>query len=241
MSDIDVVRALRRHGLRLDGERATVWFEAGYLSDAEARRFAGEVNQGIQHLADWLGLQLKPGRIRYYVSPGIDISHAFTRAVFLPLRRVIERSAPYLHETTHILAPCDACPLWFSEGLASYAQSYVSENLGGYDGQVFASDGNRSIDRDARLWLARSEGQAVLYFIAAPGEPPGIVEDRHNVAEPFYVLAQSFVKFLAERAGTSAISSLTAAKDFEAGMIEATRMNAEEWKRQWLEALLQAG
>jgi hypothetical protein len=241
VSDIDVVRALRRRGVRIDGERATVWFESGRLSDGEARRFAGEVNQGIDHLAGWLGVRLKPGRIRYYIGSGIDISHAYARAVFLPLRRVLERSAPYLHETTHILAPCDASPLWFSEGLASYAQSYVSENLGGYDGRVFSRDGNRSIDLDARDWLARIEGQAVLPFIGAAGEPPGIVEDRSGVAEPFYVLAQSFVKFVAEQAGVKAISSLTSAPNFEECIIEATSMTSDEWKRRWLEALAQAG
>jgi hypothetical protein len=42
---------------------------------------------------------------------------------------VRERTAPYQHETTCVVTPCDHCPMWFSEGLASYVQSYITPKM----------------------------------------------------------------------------------------------------------------
>jgi hypothetical protein len=75
--------------------------------------------------------------------------------------------------------------MWFSEGLASHVQSYISEHAGGYDGGVFSQNGNRGINQDVRRWLASDSGQAVAPYIGVPGEPPAINYDRSNVAAPF--------------------------------------------------------
>lgn len=130
----------------------------------------------------------------------MEISHSTARSIFLPIDKVRDRTAPYLHETTHVVAPCDNCPMWFSEGLASHVQSYISEHAGGYDGGVFSQNGNRGINQDVRRWLASDSGQAVAPYIGVLGEPPAINYDRSNVAAPFYVMAQSFVRFIVKRA-----------------------------------------
>ena len=140
----------------------------------------------------------KDRKVRYFISSQFSTSHSRGHSIYLPLARVANQSAPYLHETVHSIVPCPNCPMWFSEGFASFVQSYVSEHMGGYDGIIFARQGNRGIDRDALRWLANERGQAVLPFIGKPEEPPQINEDRSNVAAPFYVMAQSLVKYIVE-------------------------------------------
>jgi hypothetical protein len=232
-----VAAELRENGVRVETERAILYFQAGQLSAEEMDRFGGLVDQGIVHLQEYLGVSPLDRRIQYFIGDRIETSYSSYRSVFLPLSRVTERSAPYLHESSHILAPCHNCPMWFSEGLASYLQSWVSENRGGYDGVIFTRRGNRGIDRDAMRWLNGERGQAVLPFIGRHGEPPAIQYDRSNVAAPFYVMSQSFVKYLVDKAGMEKVRLLIAAGDFEAQMMEATGKSSEQWKTEWLASL----
>lgn len=235
MSDRNLAHGLMENGVGVETDRATLWFDGGAL-DADSRAaFAELVNRGILDIEAYLGVSRASNRkIRYFISSQVEISHSTWRSVFLPLSKVENRTAPYLHETTHVLAPCDDCPMWFSEGLASYVQSYVSEHSGGYDGGIFSRRGNRGIDRDARRWLASERGQAVLPFIGVPGEPPAINYDRSNVAAPYYVMAQSFVKFLVEQATLDKLHGVFEARDFEAELKNSTAKSAAEWKELWL-------
>jgi len=241
LADSVLVRNLRRQGVRIDRRAATLWFERGALSSQEMVEFARLANRGIRDIERWLQVPAAPrrarkGKIFYFISNQVEISHARRRTIFLPLFRVRNRSAPYLHETFHLLVKCAHCPLWFSEGMACYAQSYVSEHFGGYDGAIFTRGGNRGLDVDAAGWLSRREGKAVLPFLGAEGEPPSLFSDRHNVATPFYVLSQSLVKFIAK--GMSAkLHGLATSRDFDRALEKATGKTALEWKKDWLASL----
>ena len=232
--DRQIASDLREHGVQIDQERATLWFDAGALSPKEMDEFAGLVNQGIGDIEAYLKIPAPDYKIRYYVSSQLSISHALGRSVFLPMQRVSSRTAPYLHETTHVVAPCLDCPMWFSEGFASFVQSYISEQVGGYDGGIFTRRGNRGIDRDAARWLANDRGQAVLPFLGRHGEPPEIAYDRSNVAAPFYVMAQSLVKFMVTQAGIDKIGTVMGAPDFDEALLKLTGSSSSDWKDQWL-------
>jgi hypothetical protein len=238
IADRKMAADLVANGVNVDTERATLWFQGGILSSEEMNAFGNLANQGIQDIEAYLGITRAGGRkIRYYITTEVEISHSRWQSIYLPMSKVQNRTAPYLHETTHIVAPCDACPMWFSEGLASFVQSYVSEHTGGYDGGIFTRRGNRGIDQDARRWLASDRGRAVAPFVGVDGEPPSINEDRQNVAAPFYVMAQSFVKFLAEKAPLEKLRPCFDAKDFDGELQKATGKNAAEWKELWLAEL----
>ena len=238
MSDRKLASDLMENGVAVETDRATMWFEGGALTSDARAAFAELVNRGILDIEAYLGVSRAGNRkIRYFISSQIEISHSIWRSVYLPMSKVQNRTAPYLHETTHVLAPCDECPMWFSEGLASYVQSYISEYSGGYDGRIFSQRGNRGIDQDAQWWLASERGQAVVPFIGVPGEPPAINYDRSNVAAPFYVMAQSFVKFLVEYATMERLRCVFEAKAFDAKFLNATGKTAGEWKEQWLAEL----
>lgn len=238
MADRALMTELRNSGDAVERPHARLWFDPAALSAAEREHFADLVESGIVGLRAWLGAPpAGRRRICYFISAAVEISHSRSGCVFLPLVRVRRHSAPYLHETTHVLAPCDRCPTWFSEGFASYLQSALAAQGGGYDGAIFTQHGNAGVDRDARRWLRTPEGRAVIGYIGADGEPPEMTSNREQVAAPFYVLAQSFVKFLAAQAGTAALRRLLVAPDFDAAFGAATGVSLATWKRRWLAAL----
>lgn len=203
---------LRDRGIVREKERSILFFERDQLSDAQMDEFADIVDQGIVEVAKFVDQPLPNTKISYFVSTQVGISHSRGRSVYLPLSRVRDRSAPYLHETLHVLLPCDACPVWLSEGYASYVQSYLGEHGGGYDGKVFAAHGNVGVDLDAVRWLRDDRGRAMLLFVGTEQDDPEL-QDRRNSAAPFYELAQSFVKYLVEKQGLRTMPAIVGSPD----------------------------
>ena len=223
---------------RHDTDRATVYFQDGALSAGDQERFARLVEAGIRDIEQYLrpasGPQgLREGRITYRV--GDEMPYALTRGrtVFLPVARVRTSSAPYLHETVHVLVRAPHGSVWLSEGFAWYVDAYVVENLGGYDARVFTRGGNRGVDAEARSWLLREQGRAVLPWVGEPGEPPDMARDRRGVAAPFYVMSQSFTKFLVGRLGLKVVLAAVSSRDPEEELARASGRSLEAWKADW--------
>jgi hypothetical protein len=242
VNDREVMQELRADGERYERDSAVLYFEKGQIPAEEMDAFSNLVEQGILDIEKLLKVpeektRARAGKLSYYVSTRIDIGRSRFRSIFLPAWRVQRKVAPYLHETTHALFRCSACPMWFSEGFASWVQSYVSENIGGYDAKVFARRGNAGVDADAARWLTTSQGQAVLPFVLEGGEPPDIAAERRTVGAPFYVLSQSLVKNLVERAGIDKIARLATAEDFSAELAKVTDQTPQDLKNAWLAGL----
>ena len=235
MSDRSVALDLQQMGVHRETELADLYFETGPLSEEQISVFAALVEKGIRDIASFQAVSLPQERkIRYYISSQFPISHSRGNSVYLPLARVANQSAPYLHETVHVMVPCQHCPLWFNEGLAFFVQCYIAEHMGGYDGIVFARNGNRGVDRDALRWLANQRGQAVLPYLGQTEEPPAIGEDRANVAAPYYVMAQSLVKYIVENTAKDKLRLVMEDGDFDAALERITGKSAEQWKQSWL-------
>jgi len=236
-----VAAELRENGVARETDRAMLWFEPGVLSDEQINEFAELVNCGVLDIEETLKIEPRRDvKIRFFISSKGGISQTMGRTIFLPIERVANRTAPYLHETTHAVAPCPDCPMWFSEGLASYVQSYISENVRGYDGAVFTRRGNRGIDHDAARWIASDRGQAVLPFLGTHEQPPQIAYDRSNVAAPYYVMSQSLIKFMVEKIGMEKLREVWSSSHFEDTLVSVTGKDSEAWKEDWLEALVAA-
>lgn len=237
LSDRDIGNRLRSEGIRFSRPSVTVWFENTRLTRHEMSEFAGLASKGvtdIQHYLRGVPAARPHLPVQIFVSSYTTISHTVQQGVFLPIERVKNKDAPYLHELTHVFAPCDHCPLWFSEGFASFVQSYISEHYGGYDGAVFARCGNQGIDKESARWKATPEGAAVMPFLGRFSEPPTVTEDRLNVAAPFYVMSQSLVKFLIENIGRTKVLKLLTATDFNVTLASVSGQSMAQWKRQWL-------
>lgn len=236
---------LARAGAGVAEERVTarsvLEFRAGALDDAEADAFSSLVDRGVADVealvAPGLPASLRrQGPIRFVVSARARMSMTRGRTILLPLERVRTRSAPYLHETLHALVPGRGEPVWLSEGLASYVESWVSENRGGYDAHVFSRAGDRGIHAAARRVLADPAGRATLPWVGGFGEPPGMRDDREGVAAPFYVLSHSFTKSIADAVGVTPLVRALASGEQEA-LRAATGRDAGEWKADWLRSL----
>ena len=222
-------------------ERTVLEFHADDLSAAEADVFAALVERGVVDIETLVGPSLPPwarrkDRIRFVVSPRVSISRTYGTTVLLPLERVKTRSAPYLHETAHALVPARGDRVWLSEGLASYLESWVSENRSGYDAHVFTRAGDRGIHRAAQRYLSVGAGRAVLPWVGGHGEPPEMEEDRSGVARPFYVLSQSLTKFLADSASLDAVVRALVEGDAQA-IGRLTPRSEDQWRREWLRAI----
>ncbi len=226
---------------RREGERAIVEFHEGDLSQAEADAFLALVDKGIADVEGVVAKALpaasrRAGRVRFVVSRSAGMSSTYGRTVVLPLERVRSRTAPYLHETVHALVPTRGDGVWLSEGLASYLESWVSENRGGYDAHVFTRAGDRGIHAAARRVLGDPAGRAVLPWVGGEGEPPQMRDDRQGVARPFYVLSQSFTKYIADAAGVEALVKALASGDQEA-LLHSTGRSVGDWRADWLRTL----
>jgi hypothetical protein len=221
--------------------RATLLYEEGSLTPAEASRFSGLLEKGVADVESYLRPAapdgLREGHIVYRVGESLPYSMTRGRTVSLMLERVRTDSAPYLHETVHVLVPSPNRSVWLSEGFASYVESYVSENIGGYDAHVFSKTGNGGVDREAARWLTREAGRTVLPWVGTPGEPPEMLEERRRVAAPFYVLSQSFAKFLVQRVGLGPVIGVVSSRDPEAALARVSGRTVEDWKADWLRTL----
>jgi hypothetical protein len=157
-SELEPAFGLIRRGL------VTVSYELAGLNRADAGAFAVLAARGVRALESLAGLR-SPARLRFHLRTSIRISTARGRTIQLPAYRVVSRTAPYLHEIAHALLPCRHAPPWFSEGLACYLESVLSERGVGYDSHLFTPDGNRGVHADAARWLADPRGQNVLPFV----------------------------------------------------------------------------
>jgi hypothetical protein len=238
-----LLTAMPRRGepMRIDTERATLYVEDGALSPSEAERFARLLDQGIADVEAYLRPAapggLREGRIVYRVAADLPYSMTRGRNVSLLAERVRTDSAPYLHETVHVLLPAPNRSLWLSEGFASFVESHVSETMGGYDAHVFSRTGNRGVDGEAARWLSRERGRDVLPYVGVPGEPPEMESERRRVAAPFYVVSQSFTKFLVERLGLAQVVALVSSRDPEGELARASGRSVDTWKAEWLSAI----
>ncbi len=227
-----------RRGVRYDLNRATVFFENEAIPPEQMAAFALLADQGIADI-DRLLNHAEPGasegpRITFVVRDSIPMSRSFRRTIMLPADRVRHETAPYLHETTHVLFPMGQECLWLSEGFASYVQSYVAESIGGYDGYVFSWGGNRNIDRLARRTLNSERGRALVAFVGSFEEPKNLFENRLEVAQPLYVLSHSLVKFMVDEAGLEKVAALVKSEDIAGSAPRLTGRSIEGWKKDWL-------
>jgi len=211
-ADIAVTQTGR--GFRYETPRAVVELDPGPLGHERRLELVRLIDRGIQALEPLLegrpSAGASNGKLHYAIRHRTAISTAYGSYIALPYERVLSHSAPYLHETAHALldGPGPDPPMWLSEGLASYLESYVAENHGGYQAHVFSRGGNAGIDADALRHLQTAFGRDAFDAVATSRVPRNIRRDRQNVARPFYVLSQSFVKFLVAGAGLDRVIAL---------------------------------
>lgn len=247
--------ALRKDGVKYETKRAIVWAEKGSLTEQEAKEFAALANQGIVNIEKYTGIKFdkkyyKAEKVEYFISPNAGISRASTSDkpfIYMRSSMVKNKIAPYLHETTHVIARKNQKSLWLLEGFPDYVETYVAAHYGGYSNNTFNPE-HKATDELARSLLNTEIGKKVLPLIGINGSPMTLSEeesqkfylifaDREVAAPAFYNLSGSFVKFLVEKLGMKKMRKIFDATDTNAGILKITGKSVDEWKMDWLKYL----
>ena len=209
------VAELAASGKRDDGTHVVLWTPADALSEADRRALVARLDLGVAALRALVGTHdwqsVRDEKITYYVSADRFVSHASGRAaVFIPLIRLQDGRAPYLHEAMHeLLAMADTRgpmdpervqriktrPLWLTEGLPDFVALTAAKKTGTTEGDVFDIGGLDGADRTCAARLAGPAGKEVLPFIGTSGRPDALfTTERQTVAPTFYACSTSFTK-----------------------------------------------
>jgi len=232
------------------------WFPAGALSDDATKEIVKRLDRGIAAAKKTIG---KPAwafqgdpRVFFYFPDARFVAHApGGNTAFVPLWRIRDDEAPWLHESLHLLlatpggdwlARDDAdtrMPLWFSEGLPDALAIQISESEGLRHFSPLWTVPASGLDELCRTELDSAAGKKALPFIGAPGKLKDLFgPDRVTYAKPFYVCSASFVRFLAKPRGFAPL--LKAIADFgreEARIERELGGTLSELKADWLAAI----
>ena len=217
------VAELTAKGERREGKLAVLITPAGVIDDKQEEALLDRLERGHAALRAIVGRHpwqvMRADKITYYVSPDRFVSHASGRgAVFIPLVRLQDGRAPYLHEAAHELLayfsqplrpdPARAervrtsRPLWLTEGLADYVGLTAADRAGVTEGDVFDIGGLAGADKTCHERLKGPRGAEIVGFIGNIGAPGALfTTERTEVAPTFYACGTSFTKFVVERIG----------------------------------------
>ena len=249
------VATLERYGSRLDGEHVILWFPQSLsLPDAEA--LMKRLEPGVAGLWRRIGIHewqaVPKGRITFYLSEDSFVAHATGRgAVFLPMSRVKDGRAPYMHEAAHellastraALSPAGAPvrrPLWLTEGMADYFSRLVSADVG--TPEETGPFGVSLADADALCAeRARTPDGATMIPYIGSNEQPGVLftTDRIRFAPTFYTCSLSFVRYLSSHVGLDVLVDLFAHEPAEmnARLDTVGNRTTSGWRTEWLRTL----
>ncbi len=232
--------------------RVALWVPPEVLSTDEARAFAEELEAGLIAIERLTGEQVDRAHfgdstVHVFVSRGVTISHVYggyahprytLPYLYLNPQRVQRRTAPYLHELTHIV-------LWrfgshsLREGFASYVEGRLAEEGVGYNSGVFGPGPHAEVDSAAAAVLRESVGQAVLPWIGrSGGTDPSITRaEALDSRTAFYLLTRSFVHHLLDHMDLATLIRLYRADDTESAYRELTGRSLDEWRTSWIRSL----
>jgi hypothetical protein len=241
---------LRQHGVRVERNHVIVWAPRDTLPRTRLEALADSLDRGFAAMRHYIGApyswqRLGGNKVTYYLAADRFISHATTyNAVFIPVSRVREGTAPLLHEAAHVLLMpnppyfgdefADSTegrrldnlrPLWLTEGLADVVAQAVWPVTGPFEGDVFNIGGLARVHQTCAVRVQGSQrGAEVTEWIGSSRRPDALfTTDRQIIAPIFYACAQSFTWFLVGHVGVRAITALMPATKSDAWVIELER------------------
>jgi hypothetical protein len=232
--------------------RVVLWAHPDALLPEEAQAFAAELDKGLAAIERLTGERVDAAHygdsiVHVFVSGRVTVSHVYggyahpqysKPYLYLSPQRVRSRTAPYLHELTHIV-------LWrfgshsLREGFASYVEGRLSEEGVGYNSGVFGPGPRAEVDSAAATLLADSVGETVLPWIGRSGgtDPSITSAEAPETRAAFYLLTRSFVQHLLDEIDMATFIRLYRAEDTEAVYRELTGRSLDEWRASWRSAL----
>lgn len=217
------IETLRATGSRIDAVNLVLWFPPA-LPGGEADALARRLDPAVAALWAQVGThdwQVVPrGPLTYYLSDDTFVAHATGQgAVFVPMARVKDGRAPFLHEAVHELLASRRLgppgvgtprpPLWLTEGLPDYVARVVAADLGLTEQGPFGTPSLAGVDAVCAERATTTDGATMLPFVGGPGRPAVLfTTDRARFAPTFYSCSFSFVKHLVARSSLAEVVSL---------------------------------
>jgi hypothetical protein len=245
------VAALEKDGFRLEGEHVILWCPAS-LARPDAEKLLERLNPGVAGLWRRVGThawQAMPrGRITYYLSEDAFVAHASGRgAVFVPMARVRDGRAPFLHEATHELlastrmdrpsgGPRMLRPLWLTEGMPDYIARLVAADLGVTEVGPFDTPTIAGADAICAERARTPDGATMIPYIGTNERPDVLfTTDRSRFAPTFYTCSLSLVNYLAGQVGLNELIDLFAygPTDMNARLEKLHGKTLAEWRAEW--------
>ncbi len=258
------IAALERDGVREVRRHAIVWAPRDSIAASWVAALADTLDRGVARLrtvmrGPYPWQRIADRAVRFYLSPGRFIAHGTgTDAVVIPISRVIDRRAPFLHEASHeLLAPHppfyapefsdlaagararDSLPLWLFEGIPDVLAQTAAPMIGMHEGDVFEVGGLARADSTCAARVRGSaRGAEIIEAVGRNARPPALfTEERATVAPIFYACGQSLTNYLVDLIGMRATVELMPAMgrgDWRQAVARHAARDIESVRRSWL-------
>lgn len=250
--------ALEADGVCRTSDEVVLWFPRGVVAAAQQEAWLARLSNGVRTAKVAVG---RPEwafggdrRVFFYLVDGKLVSHApGGNTVYIPVWRMIEDQAPWMHETMHILLASSRgnwlaaseevqqarMPLWLHEGLAESLAIDVDHELGLAHYSPFSDANVSSLADLCRERLATGPAARVLPVVGARGQLPELyTEERIRYAPTFYTASTSFVRFLQARYGRDVLLHAIDCFGDEIEELErAIGTTLEQAKKDWLASI----
>lgn len=256
--DILLKGQLETDGEAVVGEHLVLWIPRGAIPREEAGKLLDELQQGIVAAKKKVGRpdwnRQGDRRVYFYLPDAQFVSHASDgNCAFIPLWRVQERKAPWLHEALHLLLKSDQgnwrardpqetgqrIPQWLFEGLADALAIEISLAEGLEHYSPLYDVPVDQLDALAARKLREAPSPEVLTVIGGRGRLPELFgPQRAKFAVPFYSGSTSFVRFIAKRHGyPPLLAAINAFGHENATLEQETGESLDSMKAAWLEQI----
>ncbi len=243
-------------GIKIEKGKVVAYFPKDSVSEPRMNEIVDSLNLGIESAIsligepqDWQVLSDKP--VKYYFESGDFVSITdINGEIHIPLFRIKNYQAPWLHETMHALLRTKkgnwnelsrikrffSMPIWFTEGMAEYLAVKIEavDSIKKFDLMRFG--GYQKVDSSCSKALSLNPD--LISHIGESGIPTKLLTDRKNYAAPFYTCSCSFVKFLSETYGLDKMLKANAEFQNEEATIESlTGKKMPILKEEWISNL----
>jgi len=253
------VAALEKDGFRLEGAHVILWCPTS-LARADAEALLARLDPGVAGLWRRVGTHawqaVREGKLTYYLSEDAFVAHASGRGVvFVPMARVRDGRAPFLHEATHELlastrvdeasrGPRTLRPLWLTEGMPDYIARLVAADVGTTEVGPFDTPTIAGADAICAERARTPDGATMMPYVGTSERPAVLfTTDRNRFAPTFYTCSLSLVSYLAGHVGLNELIDLFGYGPADANVrLDKLRgKKLSQWRAEWLEQLKLGG
>lgn len=253
--DIIMKEKIEKDGIAEVGTDVVAWFPGEGIQAAQRKTLVAMLDKGVAAVKKFIGNPqwsfTGDSKIYFYFPDEKFIAHApGGNTVFIPLWRIVEDEAPWLHEAVHLLVQGEGehwlgqsfdfgnerMPLWLFEGIADYIAMEVSANVGLQFYSPLSDVPKQQLNSQCKLRLDGSPSEKVLETIGARGRMPELFgPNRFEYALPFYNCSTAFVYHLGNHYGPQPLLKAIQNFDREVDVLEEeVGKPLADLKQEWL-------